>query len=375
MGNLNSAGYPHRQTGCRMMSGRPLRFYPLVSLFGLLTIFALATIRVADAGDQVETSVLVQTATVLSKQVSQQIEVYGTVEPDPDVLGVVALPRAGLITRVHVRLGERVKAGDALLELDTAPATRMQYAQAEAARKYAQGQLERTRQLFDQQLATRDQVASAERELSDATEQLRALAKVGANEARQTIRAGSDGIVAGLSVTAGDRVSADTTAVLLARADGLIVRLGIEPEDAQRIPQGAAVELVSVFQEENRVSTRIVKTGAMINPATRLVDAIAPVPVEAVGRMTLGSTMRAAVLLSEQMALVVPRSAVLRDMEGAYVFAVEDDRARRIPVKVVYESSTETGIDSVLQEGAVVVISGNYELSDGTALRVSDASK
>lgn len=361
MGNHNRAGYPYGQ-GARAM---------IRTLAALLVLWVIPVL----GQDTVEPSVLVETATVVSKQVSQTINAYGTIEADPDVLTVLALPRAGLVTKVYVRLGERVKAGDPLLVLDTAPGTRMQYAQAEAARNYAQGQLERTRQLFEQQLATRDQLAVAERALSDATEQLRALAKLGANEARQIIRASSDGIVTGLSVMAGDRAAADSTAVLLARATGLIVRLGIEPEDARRVPDAAPVELVSIFQDELRISSNIVKINAMINPATRLVDAVAPIPADMVGQLTLGSTMRASIKLVEQTALVVPRSVVLRDSDGAYVFVVEDGKARRVPVKVVYESSSETGIVSQLSEGATVVKSGNYELDDGGAVRVADGNR
>ena len=295
------------------------------------------------------------------------------VEPDPEAIVVVALPRAGLVTRLHVRLGERVSAGDPLLALDTAPGTRMQYSQADAAYAYAKGQLARTQQLFDEQLATRDQVASAERALRDAESQLNALQKIGANQNQQTIRASTDGIVTGLSVNAGDRIAADTPAMFLAQSSGLIVRLGVEPEDAKRIPDDAPVTLISIFDAEIKIDTQLEKINAMINPATRLVDAIAPVPPAQADRITLGSTMRADILLAEMSAEIVPRSAVLRDQDGAYVYTVNGSKAQRVNVTVVYESANETGIQSTLPKDAVVVISGNYELSDGMSVRAKNS--
>jgi RND family efflux transporter MFP subunit len=320
-----------------------------------------------------EPTVLVETSIVIEKPVSQTISAYGAIEADPDALTVVTLPRAGLVTRLYVRLGERVRLGDPLLELDTAPGTRMQYKQALAAQYYAQGQVQRTKALFSEQLATRDQVATAERTLSDATAQLKALKEVGANQNSQIIRAVADGIITSLSVSTGDRVIADTAALFLAQASGLVVRLGIEPEDALRVPDDAVLELVSIFQSDIRIKTRIAKVSAMINPATRLVDAIAPIHEQAVQRLTLGSTMRAEISLSAQNAMVVPRSAVLRDQDGAYLFVVADGHARRVDVVVVYESRTETGVEAELKAGEMVVRTGNYVLSDGAAVRTSDA--
>lgn len=359
MGNRNRTGYGRRQGASSVMLRR---------LF--MAAFCIC-LPVSAVGQPAQPSVLVETVPVVSKQVSQTISAYGAIEPDPDALTVVALPRAGLVTRLHVRLGERVIAGDPLLELDTAPGTRMQYAQAQAALSYAEGQLRRTRQLFAEQLATRDQLANAERALDDAKAQLNALRQVGANQNRQTIRAVSDGIVTGLSVSTGDRVAADTPALFLASAAGLVVRFGIEPEDARRIPENAKLEMVSIFQNDLRVQGQIEKVSAMINPSTRLVDAIALIPENAVGQVTLGSVMQADIQLSAQDALVVPRSAVLRDQDGAYVFVVEKDQARRVSVEIVYESATETGVHGGLKAGDSVVRTGNYVLNDGAMVRTS----
>ncbi|MEQ9451608.1 MAG: efflux RND transporter periplasmic adaptor subunit [Pseudomonadales bacterium] len=361
MGNLDRIGHDNRKRAANVRLARWI-----VSGLGVL----LANIVLAQ---NVEPSAMVETTSIIKKSVTQTISAYGAIEADPDALTVVALPRAGLVTRLHVRLGERVSMGDALLELDTAPGTRMQFSQAQAAQSYAEGQLQRIRQLFDEQLATRDQVANAERALSDATAQLRALKDVGADQKRQTVRAVTDGIVTGLSVSTGDRIAADTPALFLAQTTGLVVRLGVEPEDARRVPDDAALELVAIFQSDIRIPTQLEKVNAMINPSTRLVDAIAPIPEDAADQVTLGSIMRAEIRLASQDALVVPRSAVLYDQDGAYLYVVERNRARRVNVAVVNESAHEIGVKGQLNAGEVVVQTGNYVLSDGMTVRTSNA--
>lgn len=61
-------------------------------------------------------SVQVRLAPVTQQTVSEVLTVYGRVQPDPDAVLTVAMPYAGLITRVAARLGERVKRGDTLIE-------------------------------------------------------------------------------------------------------------------------------------------------------------------------------------------------------------------------------------------------------------------
>ena len=251
----------------------------------------------------------------------------------------------------------------------------MQYAQAAAEREYAAGQLERMKQLFDEQLATREQVANAQRALRDSEAQLVALQNVGAGRNRQTIRSSTNGIVTSISVNAGDRVAADTPALLVAQTSALIIRFGVEPEDARTISVDNPVAVSSVFQSDINFDSKLKKVNAMVNPSTRLVDVIATVPESHSGQMTLGVTMRGEIVLAEQMLTVVPRSAVLRDADGAHIFVLEDSKARRVAVDVLYESPTETGIAGNVRPGATVVQVGNYELQDGMRVRVRDASK
>ena len=70
-----------------------------------------------------EKSVLVHTTTLALHTLSANVTAYGRVQPDPDHLTSITLPRAGLVSRVWVRLGQRVSDGQPLLELVTAPAT------------------------------------------------------------------------------------------------------------------------------------------------------------------------------------------------------------------------------------------------------------
>ena len=172
-------------------------------------------------------SVQVQVAKAELRTLHETVTAYGRVQPDPDQVASIALPRAGLVGHLWVRLGQPVSADQQLLQLDTAPAARVDYQQAKAAVDYARSDLRRLQDLLTKQLATRDQVASAQKTLQDAEARLQAQSKLGTQLKEEVIRAPFAGIVTQLSVAQGQRVQADTTALLLARRDALVVLLGV----------------------------------------------------------------------------------------------------------------------------------------------------
>jgi membrane fusion protein (multidrug efflux system) len=307
----------------------------------------------------------IQTVPLTRHSLSETITVYGQVQPDPEHISSIALPRAGMINRLLVRLGQRVSADQELLELDTAPQARMDYQQAKAAVDYAHSDLEQKQRLFSQQLATRDQVASASRDLQDAEAKLEALRKLGSEQKREIIRAPFAGIITELKVSQGQRVQADTTALLLASGDTLIVPLGVEPEDARRIRPGMKVVLESLFQQRWHVQVEVTEVLAKVNPSTRLVDVLTRVPASKSAPLVLGDRIQGAITLRQETTLAVPRSAVLSDEKGSYLFTVQKGRAHRVNVTTGLQQDNLVAVQGSLHVGDAVVTLGNYELEEG----------
>jgi len=337
----------------------------------LLSIWFAGPSRAAESP---QGTVLVAVTPARQQSVSQTITAFGRVQPDPDHVTSVTLPRAGLINRLWVRLGQRVQAGDPLLELDTAPNARMNYQQAKAAVSFARSKLARLQELFKEQLATRDQVSSAKRNLRDAQARLHAEKKLGTGQASEKIRAPFAGIVTHLDVSQGQRVQGDTTALLLASRDALVVPLGVEQEDATRLKPGMKVTLVSVFAPKRRINASVDQVHAMVDPKTRLVDVLTHLPKKATGGLVLGETMRGIVTLHSEQAVTVPRSAVLRDGKGSYLFVVHGNTAHRVAVQTGLHQDGWLAVDGDVHAGDAVVTLGNYELHDGMHVREKQSS-
>jgi len=104
----------------------------------------------------------------------------------------------------------------------------------------------------------------------------------------------------------------------------------------------------------------------MINPQTRVVDVL--VTVSAGGLMP-GTRVHAEIEVARQIAWVVPRSAVLKDANGAYMFQVAQGKARRINVQTGLEHNGMIAVQGTFDTAQAVVSLGNYELRDGMSVR------
>lgn len=343
----------------------------------LWPILALLTLAIAacsaPAGDETakpgDTSggVLVQTTLAQHRVLTETIALYGEVVQDVGASENVSFARPVLISKLLVSAGQPVQRNQALLEVVTDPNAASAYMQAQSAVAAARHEYKAQQQLAHERLATQSQLATAQKNLDDAETALAAQQKLGAAPGPQLVRAARDGVVAGLSAQQGDRVQAGTTVLQLAKAGGQRALLGAEPEDAHRLAPGMAVKLSPVFGGA-AVDASIAQVFGVINPQTRLVD----VAVRITGASTqliAGQKVRGDIALRSPDVWTVPRAAVLEDADGAYIFQIVGDHARRVSVRTIVESGELTGIKGAIDPKLPVVILGNYELTDGAQVR------
>ncbi len=188
--------------------------------------------------------------------------------------------------------------------------------------------MQRLENLFAQRLATNDQVATARKALEDAKIQMEAQVKIGAGAGEQTIRAPFDGVVTGLAATPGDKVQANNTIATLVSRSNLTVQLSLEPEDAAKLTTGANVKLTDTFGGA-AIEGKLRTIGAAVDPTTHLVKALCDVPAAAGAHLALGATLVAHIELPAKQGILVPRTALLEDSSGPYIFTIaRRDRAQ-----------------------------------------------
>jgi RND family efflux transporter MFP subunit len=331
----------------------------------------------ANADDAPVTTV--QTVTPARGTIAHPVHAYGVVAASGANVTTVDLPYVARIEQMRVQAGQAVSRGTPLFVVQADPAAVVAAAQAKSAAQLAKDELARTQSLYDKSLATQSQLATARKAALDATQALDAQLQLGIGDSsgRKTIVAPRDGVVTQVSAAQGDQVQAGAPILQLASGTGgdnarPNVTLGVEPSDAAGIHAGDVITVsgLSTALQAAHVSGRITMVGASVDSQSQLVNIGASVPF---GQSAFipGTRVKADIATHSGAHWIVPRSAVLSDAHGDFVYQTgSDNRAHRVNVKTVVEDDDRYGVDGTLDATRPLVTVGNYELHDGAQVRI-----
>src|SRR3984893_14619995 len=142
-------------------------------------------------------SVLIETAAPREQVLKRTVQVYGIGATSEDAVIGVSFLHPGRVSRLRVRPGEVVEAGEVLLELSTDPSATLGYQTAVAALDFAKRDLARTNTLLAQHLATNAQLAAAQKAVEDAMAAVEVQRKLGNDRNTEVITAPFNGYVTG----------------------------------------------------------------------------------------------------------------------------------------------------------------------------------
>jgi RND family efflux transporter MFP subunit len=330
----------------------------------------IASLLASSAFAEDPASVAVQTVAPRAGVVPDLVTAYGSAAPALDGGMTLSIQQEGRVLAIAVTPGETVNAGQRLLDFGASAAAIASYRQAVSALSAARQQRSHTIQLLGQQLATRDQLAQADKTAIDAQATLDALQRAGADRRSQTLTAPFDGIIATIPVAQGDRLQLGAPLMTITRLDGLVVTVGIEPSARAAVHPGEAAHLEPLAGGA-ALDGQILRVDGMLNPRTRLVDADVSVPA---GSVISGAAFRADIKVGELRGWIVPHDAVQSDASGTYLFQVSGSAALRVNVKVAGLAGADDVLQGELDPKRPIVVEGNYQLSDKTPVRMSDAS-
>lgn len=314
-------------------------------------------------------TVEVQSEPLEIRQLDSSISCYGMVNADPTSSTSVTVPYAGQITRLLVNQGEIVRSGAPLIEITRSETDATSYAQAVSSVEFSQLELNRVEKMVEQQLATRSQLAMAQKNFIDAKASLSLLKKLGTDTQTKILRAPYKGIVTVVNAAPGDRTQPGVALLQLAQLDRLKVTLGIEPENMQQVKSGMQVRIASIFDDKLSVIGKVGNVYGMINPRTRLVDVNVTIAPGRANHLIPGIRVKGVILLRRWKGIAAPRQAVLKDTQGSYIFVVRNSKAKRTAVTTGIEMNGIVAIEGKVSPGDRVVVLGNYELKDGMSVR------
>jgi membrane fusion protein (multidrug efflux system) len=336
---------------------------PIAAALFCLCLVALAA---GTAAAQQHPSVLVQLTALRRGSLPRIVTAYGKVEPGPAARRTVTAPVTAVVGAVYARPGQEVAADAPLVLLGPSPATAAAYARARSALQAADGLVARTRTLLGQHLATRQQLADAEKSQADARATLIALEAEGAG-APQTLRAPFRAIVSAVSTSPGAIVAPGMALIDLTRPNALVLRVGVMPDRADAIRPSEPVRITPLGARDGVAGT-VVLRGSVVDPATGLVPVDIALPP---GKVLAGEMAAAEIVIGRARGYVVPHAAILVDRRGApYVVQAVNRIARKVPVRVLDGAGGRNVVTGPLDPAAPLVLAGNYQLKNGMRVRL-----
>jgi membrane fusion protein (multidrug efflux system) len=332
---------------------------------------ALASVfLLADSDDSDNASAQVTLTKLQKGSVDHIVTAYGKVEASDAGSQSIAATLAGVVAEIDVRVGQQVAKDAPLLLLRPSPKTSSDYVQAKSASNAATAEVDRTRKLLAQHLATTQQLADAQKTLSDARSTLAAMEAQGAG-APQIVRAPSPAIVTAIAVKPGDNVAEGGNLITLAQQARLVLGVGVTPAQAELIEPGDRVAITRIGASD-KTPGKVEARGSVVDADDGLVNVSIALPP---GKFFLGEMAQAGIATAKVAGYVVPHQAILVDDSGkTYVMQSDDLTAKKVVVKVLEAAGETDVIDGQLDAKLPLVLEGAHQLDDGTKMRLAEGA-
>jgi membrane fusion protein, multidrug efflux system len=284
----------------------------------------------------------------------------------------------GSLVRRHVDIGDRVKQGQVLAELDPGD-LQLQARAMQAQLSAAQGELARAAadraryaKLARQQLVSGSTVDAQNAAYAAAAGQVRALRAqldVARNEAGYArLRAPRDGVIAAREAEAGQVVAPGQPIFTLAGDAGREVAIAL-PESAINDYSVGQPVLVELWNTPGvRIPGSIREIAPAADPQARTYAARVTLLGEAAGAVALGQSARVYVTKGDRHSASIPLSALQRAPDGGRAVWIVDPASRKLhlrPVRLGRLGSDDVPVVSGVSSRDWIVVAGGHLLHEG----------
>jgi RND family efflux transporter, MFP subunit len=341
----------------------------------VLSFVGCAKKDAADADAKEATPVVAaRTVKATIEPFTRTMSAIGSVVARPGHFAALSAPSPTRVTRVLVAAGQRISAGEALVEFDQAPFNAAATA-AQAALIAAERNHERALRLANEGIVPRKDAEQAAADLAKARNDA-----VTAQRAQQlsVLRAPVGGVVTKMVAVLG--ASADPSQVLVEIADpsAFDVVLSVSPGDAANVHQGASVSLSSGEKAGGDAlgTGTVTSVGAALDTTSRSVAV--RVTMSAQRRpLRMGESVYGDIAVERRPnAVVVPVEALVPDADGYKVFVVDKSgTAIGQVVKVGGRTETKAEITEGLKGGETIVSQGAFAVEDSAKVAQPGSAK
>jgi membrane fusion protein (multidrug efflux system) len=314
-----------------------------------------------------KTAVPVSVAAIAVGTVSSYITSTANLVPENEVK--VLAEAEGRVAELLVEEGHRVAKGQLLAAL-VRDEEEIALKKAQLRSTNARLAHERGVKVVDQDLMSReafDKVVMekeiAEQELAEAQWRLE----------KTAIRAPFAGRITVRDIKLGQHIRPGDTLFTVSDFDPLIARIFLPEKDLFGLKEGREVRITLKANEETRFRGRIRQISPVVDTATGTVkvtvEAVAPpAEVRPGGFVTIDIVRE-----TRPKAVLVPREAVIRELQDAYVFVANGEVAEKRPVALGLEEAGVVEAVSGVKAGEQVIVAGQGGLKNGSPIKIIPA--
>jgi membrane fusion protein (multidrug efflux system) len=292
------------------------------------------------------------------------IDVQGRVDADESVSLSSEMP--GTITKINVRVGQKVSKGEVLAETDVR-ATQQQLIAQETNLALLNQVYEKQKSLWDQKIGTEVQFLkskadkeSLEAQVAATKEQLR----------MSRIISPIDGTVDLINIKVGQAVQPGSLAIMVVNFGTLKIKAELAESYASRVHTGDEA-LVYLPDMKDSIWSKIAYASRGISPVTRTFA----VEIALDTKKELHPNMVARISINDYQSpkpvVSIPVKFIQRDANGSYVMLSVNGKASKRMIKTDREYAGQAEVTEGLREGDLLITEGYDLVNDGDALNVT----
>lgn len=309
-------------------------------------------------------------APAASGELDAAILASATVEATPDAEAVLTARAPGTVSRIMVRIGDLVRAGQTLALVESRDASQIAADRSAASARVtlAARQLERERGLLAQGVTPRADYEAAQANLAVAQADARrasaaaGAARVSGDGRSVAVVSPVSGRVTNAGANLGQFVAAETELFRVADPRRLQITASVPPADAGRVREGDRVELTTI--DGRKIEGRVRSSTGVVDPQSRTATVVIT-PTSGGSTLAPGQLVQARILASGGAAksgVMVPQDAVQTLGSDTVVFVRTGQGFRAQPVQVGSRSGGMVAITGGLAAGTQIATTNAFLL-------------
>src|SRR5574343_1744089 len=332
-------------------------------------------------------------ADVASRPIAETLRVAGNIEFDEQRLARIGATITGRVTSVDAILGQEVKKGQMLAQLNSSELSTQQlaYLKARAQLEVNRRNVERAQSLFKADVISAAELQRRESEFQISTAETRAaadqlrllgvspgaldrLSRQGAIDSVTPVIASINGVVVERKLAQGQVVQPADVLFTVADLSRLWAVAQVPEQQVAQVRVGQTVNIEVPALGNEKLSGRLIYVGQTIDPETRTVLVRTELDNRE-GRLKPAMLASMLIQTKPQERLVVPASAVVRENDEDHVFVQEGDGAYRLlKVKLGPSQDGLRIVQSGLKGGEKLVVEGAFHLNNERNRKEMEAS-